>query len=141
MPLFDEAQHALQATFQDLNLGFEGIFRGVGDGVDGPKAVGPFEQDAVGADGISVMAWEWEVEHIGSFPDDLGIPATHQTVTLHGVTIIDGRHDRNDPQFARYIDWLGLYAQLGAVTFARPPVDDREVIRDNRPYPDDSDAG
>src|SRR3954453_18038088 len=49
--------------------------------------------------------------------------------------VIDGRGA--DPHFSRYIDWLALYAELGAVTIARPPVDDRRSlpVEDNVPFP------
>jgi hypothetical protein len=53
------------------------------------------------------------------------------------MTAIDGR--RGEPQYSRYIDWLGLYADLGAVTIARPPVEDRSDLPDkgHLPYPVD----
>ena len=79
------------------------------------------------------------MRHVGPLQ---GTPATGREVTMRGVTVIDGRGA--DPQFSRYIDWLALYAELGAVTIARPPVDDRESlpVEDNVPFPaEPNDAG
>jgi hypothetical protein len=127
MPLFDmETTQAI--IMEDLEAGFRGIF----DALDRPSPVGVFAETEVGADDVSVLAWEWRVRHVGSLQ---GTPATGREVTVRGVTVIDGRG--SDPQFSRYIDWLALYAELGAVTIARPPVDDRSRLpaEDNVPFP------
>lgn len=125
MPLFDVVE-TIQVVSRDLTGGFEGIF----EGMDDLHAVGVFADEEVGADGVSVLAWEWPVRHVGSLQ---GTPATGRELTLRGVTIVDGRGD--EVLFSRYIDWLALYAELGAVTIARPAVDDRSEIHGNVPHP------
>jgi hypothetical protein len=127
MPLFNISD-AVQAVLQDLNVGFDGIFKGVED----PKPAGVFADVEVGADGVSVLAWEWKVRHVGSLQ---GTPATGKTLTIRGTTVIDAS-DGGEPTFARYIDWLALYAQIGAVTIARPPVRSRARIRGNVQFPE-----
>jgi hypothetical protein len=139
MALFDSPDEALAEVSRDLENGFADVFLGVEDGAEGARAAGPFANTAIGADGISVVAWEWTVEQVGPLPgvEPLqGTPATHKVVTIRGVTIIDGR--RPTPRYARYIDWLALYADLGAVTIARPAVDHRLDIERNVPHPVDA---
>jgi hypothetical protein len=137
MPLFETVDDALAAVRQDLMQGFEGIFVPLDDPSEALSPVGVFADDTVGAEDVSVMAWEWRVVHAGPLQ---GTPATGIELTIRGMTAIDGR--RGEPQFSRYIDWLGLYADLGAVTIARPPVEDRSDLPDkgHLPYPVD-DAG
>jgi hypothetical protein len=143
MPMFDDAFSAVQAVAQDLSKGFKDIFEEVTE----LTAVGLFAQEAVGtvSEALSVVAWEWPVVHVGSIQ---GISATGRSVTLRGVTVIElasavieREREENfvdegegDLMFSRYIDWLGLYAELGAVTIARPQVDDRSNIPDNVPH-------
>jgi hypothetical protein len=124
VPLFS-VDEALDAVSNDLNEGFGGIF----EGIDRVRAVGVFAEEAVGADRVSVLAWEWPVRHVGSLQ---GTPATGRELTLRGLTVIDAR---DGELFSRYIDWLALYAELGALTIVRPPVDDRSAIPDNVPHP------
>lgn len=127
MPLFD-VNDAIGAVSRDLAEGFGGIF----EATDDVRAVDVFAEEAVGtmSDSVSVLAWEWPVRHVGSLQ---GTPATGRDLTVRGVTVIDGRGD--ELLFSRYIDWLALYAELGAVTIARPPVDDRNAIPGNVPFP------
>jgi hypothetical protein len=133
------AEQALEEVGADLETGFEGIFA-VNTEVDEPLSpVGVFARVPIGADDVAVMAWEWQVRHVGPLQ---GTPATGREVTMRGVTVIDLR-DGDDHQYSRYIDWLALYADLGAVTIARPPVDDRSDLPDetNVPHPVDPESG
>jgi hypothetical protein len=134
MPLFETIEEALEAVRDDLGEGFRGIFVPVDDETEALTAVGVFADEPVGADLVSVIAWEWRVSHDGRLQ---GTPATGAKVTMRGLTVIDGRE--GEQQFSRYIDWLALYADLGAVTIARPPVDDRSELPagDNFPHPVD----
>jgi hypothetical protein len=127
MPLFETSDEALTEVIQDLTTGFEGVFETVED----VRAVGVFTDEAVGtvSEVASVLAWEWTVQHVGPLQ---GTPATLKELTVRGVTVIDGSGPRLT--FSRYIDWMGLYAQIGAVTIARPPVDDRHKIEGNVPH-------
>jgi hypothetical protein len=125
MPLFDLPE-TIRVVDEDVRAGFDGVF----EAMDDLRPVGPFVDAEIGADGVSVLAWEWSVRHVGSLQ---GTPATGRELTLRGVTIVDGRG--SEVLFSRYIDWLALYAELGAVTIARPPVDDRSLIHGNVPHP------
>jgi len=149
MPLFEDVERALREVSQDLAHGFSGIF----DGPDGVLPVGRFAEEAVGtvSDTVSVVAWEWPVVHVGPIQ---GTPATNRELTLRGVTVIERRKtviERGDTEvegeetdgdgsdellFSRYIDWLALYAELGALSIARPQVDDRHAIPENVPFPE-----
>jgi len=127
MPLFNESDALSQVT-QDLNTGLGEIF----EGTDVVRAVDVFADEPVGtvSEAASVVAWEWPVVHVGHLQ---GTPPTGKAVTIRGITVIDGRS--GELLFSRYIDWLGLYAQIGAVTTARPLVDDRRDIPENVPHP------
>jgi hypothetical protein len=127
------ASEAHSAVLEDLKSGFERIFQEV----EPLRAVGLFADESVGADNFTVLAWEWPVQHIGHLQLT---PATGKTLTIRGVTLIDDRGPER--VFSRYIDWLALYAEIGAVTIARPPVDSREDLPedDNVPFPEDNGA-
>ena len=133
MPLF-EVDQALEAVKEDLTVGFRDIFQSAGDG---PTAVGVFADRPIGtepgteSDTVSVVAWEWDVIHAGSLQ---GTPRTARQLTMRGVTVIERAEE--GLVYWRYIDWLALYAGLGAVTIARPVVDDREGLA-NVPFPID----
>lgn len=133
MPLFESVDETLHAVAEDLTEGFGSIF----EEREPLRPVGLFENELVGTmpdaeSGVSlvaVLAWEWPVRHVGYLQ---GTPATLRDVTLRGMTVIDDRGDGR--QLARYIDWLGLYAELGALSIARPLVEDRKAIEDNVPH-------
>lgn len=125
MPLFESVDEALLAVAEDLAEGFGSIFREV----EPLRPAGVFAEQSVGASLVSVLAWEWPVHHVGSIQ---GTPATLRDVTLRGVTVIDELS--GERLFSRYIDWLSLYAELGALAIARPPVEDRKAIEDNVPH-------
>lgn len=119
----------------DLTEGFVEIFEEVG----GFSVLSPFEDVLVQSGAVSVLAWAWNVRHVGPIPRTLPdqppppediltvpvqfIPATERVLTINGVTVVDERSD--SPTFHRFIDWFGLYGALGAITMARPPVDER----------------
>jgi hypothetical protein len=64
------------------------------------------------------VAWTYHAKHTGKFA---GIEPTGRTVTVRGVTLVDGSKD--EPMFYRYIDWLDLCQQLGLSITGRPVVD------------------
>jgi hypothetical protein len=142
MPMFDEVESAVAAVADDLAQGFGGIFEGRSDLVP----VGRFAEEVVGtiSETVSVVAWEWPVTHVGPIQ---GTPATGRELVMRGVTVIEreetvvGRREdvvdggAGDLVFSRYIDWLALYAELGAVTISRPQVDDRSGLPENQPHP------
>jgi hypothetical protein len=143
MPLFEDVERALEAVSEDLAHGFSGIF----EGSDDLRPVGRFAEEAMGtvSDTASVLAWEWPVVHVGMIQ---GTAATNRELTLRGVTVIERREtvvsrgDKvidgdNDSEllFSRYIDWLALYAELGALAIGRPQVDDRSSVPENVPFP------
>jgi len=151
MPMFEDPHDAVLAVSLDLTTGFAGTFAGPEE----VTPVGRFRDQAVGtlsdlpSDLLSVVAWEWPVEHVGPLQ---GISATHRNLTLRGVTVIErainvtGREEtvltegegegeiETELVFSRYIDWLALYAELGAITIARPQVDDRTNLPENVPH-------
>ena len=69
--------------------------------------------------GRSVVQWRYE----GRTPDDgflgLGVPDT--ALAVHGVSLLDLRGE--EPQFQRYIDWMGVYTQLGLSLSWRQPIE------------------
>lgn len=135
MPI-EDVEALVDEVRSDLVGAFDGIFETEGRGFE---TLEPFVERLVQGDGVSVLAWVWHVRHVGPIrravperppdPPDMDtldvqfIPATERSATIHGVTVID--ESGGEAIFTRFIDWLGLYAELGAVTMARPLVDER----------------
>jgi hypothetical protein len=106
-----------------LVLGEWFTIRGDGWQVD-PDRWGLLGNNAFGA------AWEYEGVHNLPFAFN-GTPATNRDVTVRGFTVIgppteaERRRFQTDPdraRFRRYVDWAGLYAQLGLTLNWRIPV-------------------
>ncbi len=58
---------------------------------------------------IDVLAWRYEAEPL---PAVWGVAAERGTVLIDGVTFSDLRSG-DEPRFSRYIDWHGVFMQLG----------------------------
>ena len=116
----------------DLVAAFDGVFATEERGFE---TLEPFVERLVQSDGVSVLAWTWQVRHVGpvrqAVEDPRGsdtvealfIPTTNRSATIHGITVID--ESSGEAIFTRFIDWFGLYAELGAVIMARPVVAER----------------
>lgn len=97
---------------------------GLGDAFDlSTEGLQPLDSFAASDEPIAssahdVLAWQWEGRHIGTLA---GVPPTGRSVVVQGVTIVDHRGD--EPWFHRFVDWLGVFDQLGAVLVTRPAVD------------------
>src|SRR5262245_8511800 len=120
MPIFEGTGDAIGEINEDLKAGFGEVFETIEDA----RAVGVFADRSIG-DGadtgnqVSVVAWEWQVRHMGYLNY---LAPTGKEVTMRGVTVVD--ESTGERLYSRYIDWLQLYAELGAVAMVRPPVDD-----------------
>ena len=64
------------------------------------------------------VVWEYSAVHTGDFQ---GIRPTGQEIVVSGVTIVDT--SGGEPAFHRYIDWVGVLAQLGVSTTGRPALE------------------
>jgi hypothetical protein len=108
--------------------------RGEPEWVDDPERSGLLGDHSVGA------AWEFSGVH--DRPEVFnGLPASGRDVTVRGFTII-GPPDRDENCFRHYVDWAGLYAQLGLSLNWRIPLltDPLPVVGadqrdDDRPHP------
>jgi hypothetical protein len=78
-----------------------------------PERTGPIGENAAGVE------WKWEGTH--STDETFNkITASGQEVTVHGFTLMSIERDR--VHVRRYIDWAGLFAQLGLTLNWRTPV-------------------
>ena len=74
---------------------------------------------------IVVVPWVYECVHTAPFQ---GLFATGRSLTIEGVTVIDTRPA--EPMLQRFVDWLGVIAQLGIDVSWRLPVTEEEYGRD-----------
>jgi hypothetical protein len=93
---------------------------------------------------IHVVPWSWTgVDNVEPDEDDeqdehdvmrglFNLGATHERVTVHGVTFVTRVQAVDDDsrgyQLYRYIDWLDVFAQAGISISTRPVVDTRTVF-------------
>jgi hypothetical protein len=76
------------------------------------------------------VAWSFEGTHDQVSPEDArwstfnGIPVTERQVTVRGFTLVDVDFDSDQPRLRlrRYVDWAGLYSQLGLTVNWRVPL-------------------
>jgi hypothetical protein len=75
----------------------------------------------LGADAFGV-AWEYEGVH--DIPSAFnGLPASDRRVTVRGFTVIAADQSRGGrAQIRRYVDWAGVFAQLGLTLNWRIPL-------------------
>jgi hypothetical protein len=59
-----------------------------------------------------------------------GLRATQNDVTVRGFTIMGVDEEDGTFKIRRYIDWAGLFAQLGLTLNWRVPLDDVDVLRE-----------
>jgi hypothetical protein len=90
-----------------------------------PERTGPIGPLAAGVE------WTWRGRHNKVLPDNLvpeeplelpfnGIAPSDREVTVHGVSLMGVEDDQF--MVRRYVDWVGVYAQLGLTLNWRTPV-------------------
>ena len=94
----------------DLDKGFEGVFSAESGFVH-------VDSTEPSPDGTTAVAWQYHAVHDGEF---LGLAPTRQSLVIEGVTLASQGPD--GWQLRRYIDWLGVAAQLGMTLSGRPVV-------------------
>jgi SnoaL-like domain len=102
--------------------------------IEGQETGWSFDRERTGAVGENAagVEWSWTGVHddgpgAGAFNT---IAPSGRDVTMRGVTLMsveDGRF-----QVRRYIDWAGLFAQIGLSLNWRTPVSDTEVPGESR---------
>jgi len=109
----------VKQVIEDLQAALSETFEETGGFSPAPDLPLPFE-----ADGHAVVAWEYRgLERVNplarkKFQDD------RREVVVRGVTVVT-MVDK-EPLFHRYIDWAGVYDQLGMVP-GRPSLGDAQV--------------
>lgn len=58
---------------------------------------------------VEVVAWRYRAD---ADPDVWGVAAEHGPIEIDGVTYVD-QDAADGPNFVRYIDWHGIFTQLG----------------------------
>lgn len=112
---------AFRYAEEDVAAGIGDIFKADLEVDGGAFALGPpFDsQDEAGHDGVVAVPWRYECRHVGNFRN---LFPTGRSLTIHGVTFVDGRGD--EPVFHRYVDWAGVFTQLGLTVSGRVLVDE-----------------
>ena len=80
----------------------------------------------IGEEGTVAVAWEYRgLERFNPLARDW----PRREVTVRGLTVVVRKGD--EPLFHRYIDWAGVYDQLGMVP-GRPSIGDAETLQVER---------
>jgi hypothetical protein len=83
------------------------------------------DEQTSGPAGRGGVGVEWTYRGTHDHPGTLnGLPATMREVEVHGYSLFTAIESGGDTRLdvRRYIDWAGLYAQLGLVVNWRVPV-------------------
>jgi hypothetical protein len=102
---------------EDVQEGLKGMFS-----VDKLQVMAPFDESPLTNGGYSAQPWAIDAVHDGDFA---GIAPTGAHVTIEGVTIVQHASGGSDPLYLRYVDWAGVFAQLGVAITGRPLIDAR----------------
>jgi hypothetical protein len=70
---------------------------------------------------ITAVPWTYQCRHVGDFN---GIFPTGRNLEIQGVTFVDNRGGRT--LLHRYVDWAGVFTQLGMAVSARVSVTEEE---------------
>ena len=112
----DDVHFADAVAFADMMMSLQQWFS---DRTDVPW---DFDRDTSGNVGSGAAGVEWVYQgrhdHAGTFN---GLPATGRDVEAHGYTLFTAVSGTFEVR--RYIDWAGLYAQLGLMVNWRVPMD------------------
>jgi hypothetical protein len=79
------------------------------------------DADMIGNDQVAAVPWTYHCLHNGNFQE---LFPTGRELFIQGMTLVDSR--RGDPQLHRYVDWAGVYVQLGLEVSSRIPVTEDE---------------
>lgn len=101
----------------DVQAGLGEVFALSDEGLGLLDSLGDLDEP-LGSEHHDVLPWQWSARHVGVLA---GIPPTGREVVIRGLTVVEWRD--GEPWFHRFIDWLGLFDQVGAALVTRPPVD------------------
>jgi hypothetical protein len=79
------------------------------------------EENFIGNDLIAAVPWTFHCRHTGNFQE---LFPTGRELNIDGITLVDSR--RGDVQLHRYVDWAGVFAQLGLEVSSRIPITEDE---------------
>jgi len=129
-------QQALALVQEDVVAGIGEIFEPRAEGGAAFAPGPPFDGDVeVQSDSVVAVPWKYECRHVGEVYDDgdeherapnlfAGLFPTGKALTIHGVTFVD--RSGTEPRFYRYVDWAGVYSQLGLTVSRRVLLNDPE---------------
>ena len=112
-----EPDRLYELVAADVAAGVGAIFENVDGGLSALDTFGRVDEP-IASSTHDVLPWMWEGRHVAPLA---GIPPTGTLVQVRGVTIVE-RGDE-EPRFHRFVDWLGVFQQLGASLVTRPPVE------------------
>jgi hypothetical protein len=112
----------------EIDLAIELVTQDVEDGVGAwLRADADLEIGVVGnvaaADGseLTMVQWVHRGHNHGTDDPFIGLAPKDAVLEVHGITLVqDG--GTGDHLFRRYVDWVGVYDQLGLAVSARLPV-------------------
>jgi len=148
MPSEDAREIAAQVR-SDVEGRLGKYFAPVDDEPTGFQAVETFGDDGIvegstdNGGTFTFVRWRWRGRHLEPVPDRLGgmdlVAPTGNAVEVEGLTAVEARRDG---QFVArwFVDWLGVYAQLGVIIAGRPIRMANVEVRGLEDLPDDAAA-
>ena len=122
MPLDSDDSFAL--VRDDVRVGIGDIFTTDGDFNEAFTVAKSFtEQEVITNGSTFAVPWTYDCRHTGDFQ---GLFPTNRKLTIEGVTLLDT--SGNEPLLHRYVDWVGVIAQLGIDVSWRVPVTEAEYL-------------
>jgi len=117
MPEIDAAEELVR---QDVEQGIGGWLNSAAD-VDlaGFRVLEPFVGDPISnaETGTVAVPWAWVGRHEGEV---MGYLPTGNVVEVRGISVV--RDTDDGPAFSRFVDWVGVLAQIG-VSFTTRPIE------------------
>lgn len=72
----------------------------------------------VGDSAFTAVRWVHRGTNTGTDDPFLGLAPTGDEVEVHGITLVEDRGD-GEPVFHRFVDWVGVFDQLGMAVGGR----------------------
>lgn len=112
-----ESDELYELVAADVQEGVGAIFEATAGGLAALDTFGDL-YEPIASSTHDVLPWMWEGRHVAPLA---GIPPTGTVVQVRGVTIVDRAGE--EARFHRFVDWLGVFQQLGASLVTRPAVE------------------
>lgn len=111
-------------TEQAMQLVREDVMAGVGSWFPGSDDLEITLAGGVEGSPFTTIRWVHRGRNSSNRDPFIGLARTGIDVEVHGITLVEDR-GAEEPLFHRYVDWVGVYDQLGLSVAGRLAVADR----------------